>query len=102
MIAQHTEIGESYMAIAEQQKLPMPTALAGPFKSLYDQLAAAPAGSFDQLYRQQMIQTHQQAVMLFQTEAMTGQDPELKKFAAQWLPTIQHHLQMAEALPPAR
>lgn len=102
MVTQHTEIGESYKPIAEKQGLPMPATLSGEFKTLYDQLVATPAGAaFDVLYRQQMIDTHTTAVPLFQTEADTGQDPELKAFAAKWLPTIQHHLEMANALPPA-
>lgn len=46
-----------------------------------------------------MINTHASAVTQFQNEATSGQDGELKAFAAQWLTTIQHHLEMAEALP---
>jgi predicted outer membrane protein len=56
MITQHTEIGESYKPIAEKQGLPMPAALEGEFKTLYDALAAAQSGAaFDNLYRQQRI-----------------------------------------------
>ncbi|HEX6641479.1 MAG TPA: DUF4142 domain-containing protein [Thermoanaerobaculia bacterium] len=100
MVTQHTEIGDSYKPIAEKQGLPMPTALDGQFKTDYDQLVAAAAGNtFDALYRQQMIATHQAAVPLFETEGTSGQDPDLKAFAAKWTPTIKHHLEMAEALP---
>jgi putative membrane protein len=103
MVTQHTEIGDSYKPIAEKQGLPMPSTLEGEFKTLYDQLVATPGGTaFDAQYRQQMINTHTSAVSLFQNEATTGQDGELKAFAAQWLPTIQHHLEMAQALPPVR
>lgn len=41
MVKQHTEIGDSYVPIAKAQGLPMPTALAGDFKTMYDQLEAA-------------------------------------------------------------
>jgi putative membrane protein len=108
MVRQHTEIGDSYKPIAEKQGLPAPTALddisaEANFKTLYDQLTAAQAGAaFDALYRQQMIATHTAAQSLFQTESASGQDPELKAFAAKWLPTVEHHLQMANDLPQAR
>jgi len=103
MVTQHTEIGDSYKPIAEKQGLPMPTALDGDFKAQYDQLVAAAAGNaFDALYRSQMVSSHTAAVGLFQTEADSGQDPELKAFAAKWLPTVQHHLEMANALPQAQ
>ncbi|SUD95632.1 DUF4142 domain-containing protein [Pandoraea pulmonicola] len=41
---------------------------------------------------------HEQAARLFQREAKSGQDPELKAFARNTLPTIQHHLTMARKL----
>jgi putative membrane protein len=37
-------------------------------------------------------------VELFQKEASSGEDPTLKAFAQKTLPTLQQHLQMAEAL----
>lgn len=50
MVTQHTEIGDSYKPIAEKQGLPMPSTLAGEFKTLYDQLVATPGGrAFDAL-----------------------------------------------------
>ena len=41
---------------------------------------------------------HEQAVQLFQREAKSGQDPELKAFARSTLPTLEHHLTMARKL----
>jgi putative membrane protein len=103
MITQHTEIGENYKPIAEKQGLPMPAALEGEFKTLYDALVAAQAGAaFDALYRQQMIDTHTDALALFRTEAASGQDAELKAFAGRWVDTVAHHLEMANALPAAQ
>ncbi|MEA2336795.1 MAG: putative rane protein, partial [Thermoanaerobaculia bacterium] len=100
MVTQHTEIGDSYKPIAEKQGLPMPTTLSGDPKTQYDQLsAAAPGAAFDALYKQQMIATHTAAKGLFETESTSGQDPDLKAFAAKWLSTVEHHLEMAQALP---
>lgn len=41
---------------------------------------------------------HKQAVALFEGEARDGKDPQLRAFAQSTLPTLRHHLSMAEAL----
>jgi len=45
-----------------------------------------------------MVKDHEEAVSLFDEEAKTGKDPELKAFAAKTLPTLKDHLKMAKAL----
>ncbi|RQZ05942.1 DUF4142 domain-containing protein [Burkholderia sp. Bp9031] len=41
---------------------------------------------------------HQKAVALFEGEARDGKDAQLRAFAKSTLPTLKHHLSMAEAL----
>jgi len=45
------------------------------------------------------VSDHEEAVALFQKEASSGTDPDLKAFAQKTLPTLQEHLKMAQALP---
>jgi putative membrane protein len=99
MVAQHTEILAALDKIAKDQHFTLPDKLDGEFLTLYETLTTTAAGQFDDVYREQMISTHISALMLFSKEAYSGKDPELKKFAEKWLPTIEHHLQMATALP---
>ena len=99
MIAQHTELLAGLEKIAREQHFTLPDKLDGEFLTLYETLTATAAGQFDDVYREQMISTHISALMLFSKEAYSGKDPELKKLAEKWLPTIEHHLQMATALP---
>ncbi|VVD67397.1 DUF4142 domain-containing protein [Pandoraea fibrosis] len=40
-------------------------------------------------------EAHEKAVALFQTESEKGQDPDLREFARQALPTLRHHLSEA-------
>jgi putative membrane protein len=49
----------------------------------------------DQDYVSKMIADHKDAVELFQKEADKGSDMDVKGFARDTLPTIQHHLEMA-------
>ena len=45
-----------------------------------------------------MIEDHNKAVKLFQQEARTGRNAELKQFALKTLPTIEEHQKMAVEL----
>ena len=39
-----------------------------------------------------MIAGHERSVELYHAEAQSGEDKELRKFASDTLPTIEHHL----------
>jgi putative membrane protein len=42
-----------------------------------------------------MLDDHKEAIALFEREAKHGQDPDLKRFAADTLPTLREHLKLA-------
>jgi putative membrane protein len=55
--------------------------------------------AFDTAYIKSVgLEGHQKAVAAFQKEAQEGQNANLKNAATKALPTIQHHLEMAQAL----
>ena len=45
---------------------------------------------------QSQIEDHQKMVDLFQQQSQQGQNPELKSFAEETLPTLRDHLDMAQ------
>jgi putative membrane protein len=55
-----------------------------------------PAGTaipdFDAKWTAEMIAAHERSVALYSAQAQGGEDPELRKYARETLPTIQHHL----------
>lgn len=53
------------------------------------------ASDLDQDYVSKMIADHKDAVELFQKEADKGSDMDVKDFARDTLPKLQHHLEMA-------
>jgi len=53
---------------------------------------------FDTAYAQMMVKDHREAVALFQSESTSGSDSDMKGFAAQTLPVLQHHLALATSL----
>jgi putative membrane protein len=97
MVDDHTKAGEELKAAAEQSGIDLPneTAAAKPDSAL-EKLDGA---KFDETFARTMVEDHRKAVAMFQHEAEDGGDPNLKMFAKKTLPTLRHHLQMAEELP---
>jgi putative membrane protein len=61
----------------------------------YHQLKGA---AFDRRYVQDMITGHTKAISIYKQEAVNAQDPEVKAYAQETLPTLQKHLDGAKAL----
>jgi len=57
----------------------------------------APEAAYsDRAYVQQQIAAHRKAIELFERESASGQDRDVKAFAAKTLPKLQEHLTMLE------
>ena len=54
--------------------------------------------AFDKAYVAQQIQAHQRALGVMQAYASGGDNPVIRKAAADTAPIVQHHLAMAQAL----
>jgi putative membrane protein len=55
---------------------------------------------FDREFMKMMVRDHEHVIAAFDKEATSGQDPQLKAFAAKTLPTLHSHLQMAKQVQP--
>ncbi len=64
----------------------------------HDELDALEGDAFDKKYAELMLGDHKTAVDAFMKESEQGKDQELKKWAAGKLPTLRHHLSMAEEM----
>ena len=65
--------------------------MIGPFEKLK-------GAAFDRRFAQEMVAGHQKAIAEYESEAKDGQNPDLKAYANQALPTLQKHLQAARDL----
>ncbi|TCZ55247.1 DUF4142 domain-containing protein [Roseicella aquatilis] len=66
--------------------------------ALLQQLQQVSGTEFDRLYARQQVMMHQQAVDMFRNYSQSGDNAQLKQWAAQTLPTLQKHLEMARTL----
>jgi putative membrane protein len=97
MIDDHTKAGEALKSAATQEGLSVPRDMDAEHEKLVDRLNGLSGAQFDAAYKSQMLEDHQKAVALFQTQAKEMQSP-VDKFAADTLPTLQSHLKMAQEL----
>ena len=96
MITDHTKMSHAMAALVEKKGFkPSPSADS----ALVGKLQTLKGAEFDQAYVEQIgVEAHQRAVDLFQQESQSGTDAQLKAAAGHALPTIKHHLEMAQQL----
>jgi putative membrane protein len=96
MITDHTKASEQLKTLASSKGYKVPDEPDMMHKAAMVKLKAKSGDSFDQAYTEQMRKDHATAVELFSNAANSSQlDPELRQFAKQTLPTLQHHKQVA-------
>ncbi len=98
MVQDHTKANTQLKQLATQKGVTLPTTVGTANLKVKQQLSKLSKTSFDKAYLNNQIKDHVKDVTLFQGEAQGGQDPDVKAFAAQTLPIIQDHLQMAKSI----
>jgi len=67
-------------------------------KAERENLSTMDPGQFDAEYMRAQVVDHQKTVQLFQWVIAAGENADLQRLATDMLPTILHHLQMAQAI----
>jgi putative membrane protein len=98
MVDEHTQKNQELMQLTMQKGMELPMEMSSQNKALSDGLSRLSGTSFDAAYKQVMIDSHNQAIALFQAQSQQGQDPQLKAWATQTLPNLQAHLQMVNQM----
>jgi putative membrane protein len=94
----HSKADAQLKEIASKENISLPTSLNSEDQTTYDRLSKLSGAEFDRAYSQQMVQDHRNDIAAFKKEASSGENAELKNFASQTLPTLQQHLQAAQAM----
>ncbi|HWJ05001.1 MAG TPA: DUF4142 domain-containing protein [Steroidobacteraceae bacterium] len=56
----------------------------------------SPGADFDARFTAEQVRMHRDAIALFRQQAASGSDPELRQFASDQLPHLEHHLEMLQ------
>jgi putative membrane protein len=97
MVADHTKINDQLTALAQTKGITVPSSPTDAQARQLAQLKELSGASFDKHYLRDQKRAHVQTIALFRTEAKSGTDPDVKKFSATTLPTLEEHLKMIEA-----
>jgi putative membrane protein len=98
MVSDHTNAETGLTSIASKYGVSVPGALNADHEKLRQDLLALKGRAFDSLYIHSQVADHLDAVIQFQTAHDLGNNLELSTYITNTLPTLQQHLQHAQAL----
>lgn len=99
LVKDHTAANKQLVALANRKHASV--VLQPQPSDVLDKLQSLNGSEFDQAYASAMVGGHQKAIALFDS-ASHSSDPDVSAFASKTLPTLKHHLEMAQALSTAQ
>jgi putative membrane protein len=100
MITDHTKTTNDIKGMVESGdvKAEIPATMDSSHQSKLDKLRDAKGDNFASDYDSLQVSAHKDAVSLFERYSKSGDNPKLKDWAGKTLPTLRHHLEMAQSL----
>jgi len=95
LINDHTMANKELAALAKQKGVTLPGDDA---KTVSMPIAIKSGADFDKEFGKVMIEEHRRAISAFETEATSGNDPDVTNWARKTLPTLRAHLAEAQEL----
>lgn len=99
MIADHGKSNVEIQRLAMQKGIPLPAAPDSAHERLTSELAKMHGADFDKAYAENEVTAHRDMIKVFD-RATRSPDQDVAAFAQKTLPTLHHHLEMAQALSP--
>jgi len=100
MVTDHTKTSTELKALVKSGtvKAQVPSELDSAHQSKLDKLKGLSGKDFSSSFASYQVDAHKDAVNLFERYAKGGDTAELKDWAGKTLPTLKHHLEMAQDL----
>jgi putative membrane protein len=98
MVTDHTKTTSEMKGLASEAHAPLPDKMTDAQQKMLDKLNGLNGKDFDKQYMDDQVSAHKDAVSLFERYGKSGDNAKLKAWASQTLPTLQHHLDMAQAI----
>jgi putative membrane protein len=100
MVRDHQQTSKELKALVDSGKVKasLPSALDAEHQKKLEDLKAKSGKDFDRAYDQMQLEAHEEAVALFESYAASGDNPDLKSWAAMTLPHLKEHLAIAKKL----
>ncbi len=98
MVEDHGKSRERLASLAKANDIPLRTDMDAEHKAKQAELSKLKGAAFDAAYIQAQVRDHQKTALLMQHHITAGQDARLKKYSMDTLPTVLHHLEMAQSI----
>lgn len=96
MIEDHSKASKELKEYATKMNITLPDALDADSQDKINKLKEKKGKDFDKDYIKFMVSDHKEDISDFENESKDANDPELRAWVDKTLPTLRHHLQMAE------
>lgn len=97
LVTDHSKANDELKKIATSKGYPPPAMLPKDKQEKIDKLAKLSGAEFDKTFMEDVgLKDHKDDIALFEKTSKDAKDPDIKAFATKTLPTLQHHLQMAQ------
>ena len=98
MVTDHSKANDELKSLAASNNITIPATLLPPHKQHVDMMSRMKGTDFDKHYMDMMVNDHKKDIAEFQKQASSATNDEFKSFAAKTLPTLQKHLDSAQAI----
>ena len=98
MVQDHSKSETDLQNTASRENMALPTGIDKDDQATYDRLSKLSGDAFDRAYAHDMVKDHTKDVADFQKEVKDGHDEAIKNYAAQTVPTLESHLEMARRM----
>ncbi|MCC9136567.1 DUF4142 domain-containing protein [Pontibacter silvestris] len=98
MVTDHEKATDQLKSLASQKSITLPDSMSQDHKDKLQSLRDKTGSDFDQSFMDLMVNSHQEAVNLFDNAASDLEDPDVKSFASSTLPTLRQHLDQANQI----
>jgi putative membrane protein len=99
MVTEHSKLNDELRALAAQKNITIPSTPGEDEMKDINKLTDAKMGrDFDKDYMALMVDDHKNDLDKFEKAATDCKDPDIKAFAAKYVPTLKQHLDAAQAI----
>jgi putative membrane protein len=99
LVDDHTKSSQKLKTAASKSGATVPADLDAAHKKKVSEMQALSGAKFENKFKSEQVSGHQKAIKMYEDYAQKGDNADLKKFAQETLPTLNTHLQHAQALP---
>ena len=96
MVVDHGKANDELKSIASSKGITVPDKLDAKHQAMVDKQTGLSGAAFDKAYVAAMVKGHKETDALFTKEASSGQDADIKAFAAKTDETVKMHLTMIQ------